>query len=118
MNYNNSKPIYQQIGDIMSEKILTGTWKPGERIPSVRELALSLEVNPNTVLKSFSFLEENEVIYKKRGIGYFVHAEGNKKIMAVKKAEFIKNRLPDFIKQMRLLEITLEEFKQFYLKQE
>ena len=72
MEFGDSNAIYLQIADQLSENILLRKWSPGDRIPSVRELAVSVEVNPNTVMRTFNYLQEKGIIYNKRGIGYFV----------------------------------------------
>ena len=101
MEFKDNKSIYLQIADLFCENILTKKWKEEERIPSVREIAVALEVNPNTAMRSFLFLEEKDVIYNKRGIGYFVSEDGYKKTLALRKEIFIKNELPEFFKTFK-----------------
>ena len=72
MQFRESQAIYLQIADFVCEKILLKEWKAEERIPAVRELAIQLEVNPNTVMRTYEFLQQQEIIYNQRGIGYFV----------------------------------------------
>ena len=72
MEFDQHKPIYLQIADAICERILTGIWPEGGRIPSVRECGISLEVNPNTVARSYDELSTDGIIHNKRGIGYFV----------------------------------------------
>lgn len=119
MDFDNSKPIYLQIVDFFYENILIRKWQEEERIPSVREIAMIVEVNPNTAIRAFTYLQEQEVIYNKRGIGYFVSKDGYNKVLNIKKKEFMEDTLPDVFKKMRLLEVTFEEVKssfQDYLK--
>jgi len=113
MEFKDNKSIYLQIADLFCENILTKKWKEDERIPSVREIAVALEVNPNTAMRSFLFMEEKEIIYNKRGIGYFVSKDGYKKTLALRKEIFIKNELPEFFKTLKLLKMTLNEIKEF-----
>ena len=113
MEFKDNKSIYLQIADLFCENILTKKWKEEERIPSVREIAVALEVNPNTAMRSFLFLEEKDVIYNKRGIGYFVSEDGYKKTLALRKEIFIKNELPEFFKTLKLLKMTINEIKEF-----
>ena len=80
MTYKTDKPIYLQIADYMCERMLQGVWKPDERIASVRELSVLLAVNPNTVVKSLEYLENRQIIFQKRGIGYFVESTGLQRI--------------------------------------
>ena len=114
MDFDNSKPIYLQIVDFFYEKILEEEWKPNERIPSVREVAMMVEVNPNTAIRAFTHLQELEVIYNKRGIGYFVAEDGLEAELRIKRKAFLEQTLPDVFKQMNLLNISLETLEEAY----
>lgn len=114
MDFNNSKPIYLQLVDFFYENILVRKWQEGERIPSVREVAVLVEVNPNTAIRAFNHLQELEVIYNKRGIGYFVAQDGYHKVLDIKRNEFKEVVLPDVFKKMRLLDVNFEEVKNLY----
>ena len=74
MEFRETQSIYLQIADYVCEKILLKEWPPGERIPSVRELAIQLEVNPNTVMRTYEFLQNESIIFNQRGIGFFAAA--------------------------------------------
>jgi GntR family transcriptional regulator len=112
MDFNNKKSIYLQIADFVCEQILLKKWE--DKIPSVRELAVSLEVNPNTVVKTYSFLEERNIIVMRRGIGYFLPDNARESAIDFKKHEFMTEDLPEILKVMDLLNISLEDFKQLY----
>ena len=71
MDFKNYKAIYLQIADRICDEILLGTYGEEERIPSVREYASVVEVNANTAMRAFDYLQSLQVIYNKRGIGYF-----------------------------------------------
>ncbi len=114
MDFDNGKPIYLQIVDFFYENILIERWLEEERIPSVREIAVMVEVNPNTAIRAFNHLQEQEVIYNKRGIGYFVSKNGYKTVLDIKKKEFMEETLPDVFKKMRLLDVNFEEVKKSY----
>nr|WP_299389042.1 GntR family transcriptional regulator [Allomuricauda sp.] len=114
MDFDNSKPIYLQIVDLFYENILMKTWQEGSRIPSVREVAMMVEVNPNTAIRAFNHLQDLEVIYNKRGIGYFVADNGYSKVLDIKRAEFMEQSLPDVFKKMTLLGISFEQLKNVY----
>ena len=114
MQFDKDKPIYAQIVDRIIENILQKKWKSEERIPSVRELAISLEVNPNTVVRSYNYLQDQGVIYNQRGIGYFVSYDGKEKAKQIKRSEFVEKELPYFFKTMQLLEMTMQEIKDKY----
>jgi len=114
MDFDNSKPIYLQLVDFFYENILVRKWQEGERIPSVREVAVMVEVNPNTAIRAFNHLQELNVIYNKRGIGYFVAEDGYHRVLEIKRNEFKEVVLPDVFKKMRLLDVNFEEVKNLY----
>jgi DNA-binding transcriptional regulator YhcF (GntR family) len=116
MEFKESQAIYLQIADHICEQILLDKWKPDDRIPSVRELAVQLEVNPNTVMRTCEYLQQYEIIYNKRGIGYFVAVGASKKVKQLKKERFLTNELPQFFRNIYLLDIELDELKTHYEK--
>ena len=89
MNFSNDKAIYVQIAERLSDEILAGKYKEDERIPSVREYAVLLEVNANTAVKAYDLLATDEIIYNKRGLGYFVSAGAKKQIKKTRKKEYV-----------------------------
>ncbi|MBI2729999.1 MAG: GntR family transcriptional regulator [Sphingobacteriales bacterium] len=111
MQFRESQAIYLQIADYVCEKILLKEWKLEERIPAVRELAVQLEVNPNTVMRTYEFLQGQEIIYNQRGIGYFVAATAVKNAMAYRKEEFMEKDLPKVFHNMFLLGMEMDELK-------
>ena len=116
MEFNENKAIYLQIADIVCENILTGKWVEDERIPSVREIAIELEVNPNTAVRAYTFLQEKNIIYIKRGIGYFVTQNGYAVTLELKKEEFLHEDIQVFFKKMELLKIPFKEVENLYNK--
>ena len=111
MKFTKPKAIYMQIADYLIETILAEELKGGDRIQSVREMAAQVEVNPNTVARTFSYLQEKEIIYNKRGVGYFVVDDALEKTKVLKKEAFIKQFLPQVFKMMELLGISFEDLK-------
>ena len=109
MEYSEHKPIYLQNVDLMQENILRGEWREEERIPSVREMGAIVGVNPNTIIRSYQLLEAQEIIYNKRGLGYFVKEGAVELIKESVRREFIANELPQFKAKARMLGITNEE---------
>lgn len=114
MEFRDDQAIYLQIADHFCENILMEKWNPGDRIPSVREMAVNIEVNPNTVMRTFNYLQEKGIIYNKRGIGYFVADDGKVKTNALKREDFIANELPRFFKTMSLLNLTMDDMNKYY----
>lgn len=114
MEFKKNQTIYMQIADFICENILTEKWAASNKIPSVRELASQIEVNPNTVMRSYSFLQEQGVIYNKRGIGFFVSEDADKMIKAMQRQSFIDTEIPEFAKRMKLLDISLSYIEKAY----
>ena len=111
MDFHGEKPIYLQIADVFCENILSGTLKADDRIPSVREYGAQIGVNPNTVMRVYEKLTADEIIYNKRGIGYFVSPDAREKIQAVQKAEFLEKEVPAILRKMELLGLDETIFK-------
>lgn len=103
MQFSETQAIYLQIADFVCEKILLKEWPPGERIPSVRELAIELEVNPNTVMRTYEFLQKEEIIFNQRGIGFFVSAAAVKQATQYRLEAFMEKDLPQVFRSMYLL---------------
>ena len=114
MIFTNDKAIYIQMADRLCDEILAGKYKDDDRIPSVREYAVMLEVNANTAVKAYDELSRANIIYNKRGLGYFVTPGAKKQILKERKQEFMKERLPELFRQMQLLDITLDDVAEAY----
>ncbi len=111
MQFRESIAIYLQIADYICERILLKQWKAGERIPAVRELAVQLEVNPNTVMRTFEFLQSQNIIYNQRGIGYFVSQDAMTHATNYRKTEFVEKELPIIFRNIYLLDMDIDELK-------
>ncbi len=116
MQFRDSTAIYLQIADYICERILLKQWKAGERIPAVRELAVQLEVNPNTIMRTVEFLQAQNIIYNQRGIGYFVGPDAIKNATQYRKSEFIEKELPNIFRNIYLLGMDVDELKPRYEK--
>ena len=114
MEFRERQAIYLQIGDYICENILRKEWGQGDRIPSIRELSVSMEVNPNTVMRTYSYLQERGIIFNKRGIGYFVAENAYEKTLELKKKSFIKRELPLLFNTMNLLDLSFEDLETIY----
>jgi GntR family transcriptional regulator len=111
MEFQNGKSIFLQIADTITEKVVSGEFPAGEKIPSVRELAAAMGVNPNTVMRTYSELQAMNIIENQRGIGYFVNPGAKTIILKDKKQEFFNKVLPEFLKQAALLGISADDLK-------
>lgn len=109
MDFNQQKPIYLQILDLISDRILSGEYGPGERIPSVREFGADLGVNPNTVMRTFERLTSDGIIFNKRGIGYFISQDASSIILGNERKAFMEEEVPKVAAKARLLGISPEE---------
>lgn len=114
MIFNNDKAIYLQIADRLCDEILAGRFIEDERIPSVREYAVTLQVNTNTAVKAYDELARDGIIYNKRGLGYFVTKGAAREIKKVRKADFVKNTLPEMFRQMKLLGFTIDDIIKYW----
>lgn len=111
MEFLENQPIYMQIADSFCENILLDKWKENERIPSVREVAVMMEVNPNTAMRAYVYLQDKEIIFNKRGIGYFVSKGGLAKAVQLKREEFIHKDMPTFFRTMKLLGFSCNDLE-------
>ncbi len=109
MEFNSNRPIYVQICDSICEQILSGHLEPDSRIPSVREYGAEIGVNPNTVMRSYEKLTNEGIIYNRRGIGYFISPDAKGIVLDSMRMEFIENELPQILKRMKLLGISMED---------
>lgn len=114
MEFKDNEAIYLQIAAFVSDQILMGKWPAGQKIPSVRDMAVELEVNPNTVMRSYEFLQGLEIVYNKRGLGLFVAEDGFDKVKAYRKENFVRQNLPELFKNMYLLDISIDEISLQY----
>lgn len=114
MNFKENKAIYLQIADRICDEVLLDKYKEDERIPSVREYAAIVEVNFNTVMRSYEYLQSLEVIYNKRGIGYFVSPNAKESILTERKRDFVKEDAENFFRQIYTLKIPIEEIVEMY----
>lgn len=114
MDFRQNQPIYLQIAEYVCEQILLEKWKLGEKIISIRDIAVQMEVNPNTVQRAYDFLQQKEIITNKRGIGYFTEEDAMTRIRAFRKEQFLENELPALFRNLYLLDISLDELKEPY----
>ena len=114
MEFRDNQAVYLQIVEYVCEQILLKNWKLEEKILSIRELAVELEVTPNTVQRSYDFLQQMDIISNQRGIGLFVEKDAIKKILIYKKSQFVEKELPVLFRNMLLLKMDLKEIEAKY----
>ena len=111
MRLDTTQAMCLQSADHVCDQVQLQHWPPEGKVPSVRELAVTLEVNPNTVMRSYDYLQQQGIIYTKRGLGYYVSEDAIRKITALRREQFLQEELPQFFKKMFLLSIELDELK-------
>lgn len=114
MNFKESKPIYLQIADRICDEILQGRYAEGDRIPSVRDYAATVEVNANTAMRSYDFLQSRHIIRMRRGIGYFVEQGAPERIRTFRRETFMNEELYDFFRQACSIGLTADELAGLY----
>lgn len=114
MDFKETPAIYLQISEYVCEQILLKKWNLGDKIISIRDLAIIMEVNPNTVQRAYDFLQQRDIIINKRGVGYFIDNDAMDRILAFRREQFMKNELPVFLKNMYLLKIDIKDLKPLF----
>ena len=114
MNFKDNKAIYLQIADRIGDQILAGTLTPDGKVPSVRELAAEIEVNANTVARTYEYLQQSGIIYTKRGLGYFVSPDAQEKIVTTRRNQLMQDEMDYFLGQLKAVGITPAELQQLY----
>lgn len=107
VNYDGNRPIYQQIIEQVEHWIASDHWQQNEKVPSVRQLAEDMEVNPTTIQRAYSVLEQKEILISQRGIGKFVTNRTEK--ISDLRLRLIEAHLAAFITQLRKLNLTQNE---------
>lgn len=114
MNFKETKSIYLQIADRIADEILQGKYGEGERIPSVREYAAEVEVNVNTMVRSYERLQQEGIIFNRRGLGYFVADGAKDTIRKRQRNEFVEETLPELFATMDRLGISIDQITEIY----
>ena len=114
MIFRDNLSIYLQIAERICDEILENKFPSGERIPSIREYAALVEVNANTVVRSYEWLQQQEIIFNKRGIGYYVSPEGKYRIKEIRRKRFFDDELTLFFNRLSTLGISVAEIDAQY----
>ena len=105
-NFDNERPIYIQLVEMIRIDIVSGKFKKGQKLPSVRELALMMKVNPNTMQKALVELENEKLIYTERTNGKYVTE--NKELIENAKKELAQEKVNDYLKSMQDIGINYD----------
>ncbi|MBR2931547.1 MAG: GntR family transcriptional regulator [Rikenellaceae bacterium] len=114
MQFDNTQPIWAQIYELLLTHIADGEWREEERVASVRELGATLAVNPNTVMRAYERATDEQLIYNRRGIGYFVSVGARERAATLLRERFEREQLPSIFRSMQRVGITAEEFVSLY----
>lgn len=107
--WSDGQPIYRQLRDLVVERILDGALAEGDPLPSVRQVAADLRVNPITVLKSYQQLVDEELVEKRRGIGMFVNAGARARLLAAERQRFLADEWPRVAATVKRLGLDARE---------
>ena len=107
--WNDAQPIYRQIRDRVVAMILDGVLKPGEALPSVRNVASESRVNPLTVLKAYQYLVDEKLVETRRGLGMFVNEGARDLLLQAERQRFLDEEWPKIRATIRRLGLSAEE---------
>ncbi|MBD5345613.1 MAG: GntR family transcriptional regulator [Bacteroides sp.] len=114
MDFQEIKPIYLQIADKIMDDILAGIYTEQSRIPSVREYAASVEVNANTVMRTYDYLSQRNILFNRRGIGFFVETGAKEHILEMRRATFFASEAKFFMGRLASFGITPDQLRDMY----
>ena len=100
MDFQSEKPIYIQVAEIIEREVLKGNIKANEQVPSTTDFTKIYQINPATSMKGLNLLVEEGILYKKRGLGFFVSEEGKGIILNKRRKDFFNEFLPNFIEEI------------------
>ena len=112
MIYHSDKALFVKIAERLCDDILADRYREGDRVPSVRELAAEYEVNANTALRAFEVLQRDDILQQQRGVGMQVARGAKRKILNARKKEFLEHEMPDFLRRLQLVGLTIDDVSQ------
>jgi len=114
MDFKPSYPIYLQVADFICEQLLKNELRNGDKLPALKDLAVTTSVNPNTVIKGLGYLVDNDILTTQRGVGYFLTANARDLTLQLKRRQFIDEVLPGVFASMDLLGLDLDELRRIH----
>lgn len=108
-DWNNNAPIYRQLKDRIVAMLLDGLLKPGDALPSVRQIAADFQLNPITVLRAYQELADATLVEKRRGIGMYVTDGALEKLIVSERERFLREEWPQMLERIRRLGMNMEE---------
>lgn len=107
--FDEGQPIFQQIAEIIEDDILNGTYSEDDQIMSIAQFASTFQVNPATAVKGVALLVNEEILYKKRGLGMYVSADAKEKIKDKRRERFYSELVLKLLEEAEKLELTTED---------
>lgn len=109
INFDNEKPIFQQIAEGIEDAVITGAFQEESQIPSITEISVQYKINPATALKGINILVDEDVVYKKRGVGMFVAKGAREKLRQKRRSTFFKSYIETMLAEADRLDFTRDE---------
>ncbi|MFZ6875485.1 GntR family transcriptional regulator [Undibacterium sp. Di27W] len=109
VNWNDQTPIYRQLKQRVLGMMLDGLLKPGDALPSVRQVAAEYQLNPITVLKAYQELVDEELVEKRRGVGMYMTEAALDKLLANERQRFIEEEWPAMLERIRRLGLDVQQ---------
>jgi DNA-binding transcriptional regulator YhcF (GntR family) len=114
MEFRPNYPIYLQVADFITGGLLKGDWRDGDKLPALKDLAVTTSVNPNTVIKALAWLADNGILTTQRGVGYFFTRDARALTLDLKRREFVEEILPAVFADMELLGLGIEDLRRIH----
>ncbi|CAN7424309.1 GntR family transcriptional regulator [Pseudoduganella sp. LjRoot289] len=107
--WNDNAPIYRQLKERVLGMMLDGLLKPGDALPSVRQIAADYQLNPITVSKAYQELVDESLVEKRRGLGMYVTEGAPEKLLATERERFVREEWPAMVERIRRLGLDIEQ---------
>jgi len=109
IQWSDGAPIYRQLKERVIAMMLDGLLKPGDALPSVRQVAAEYQLNPITVSRAYQELADEALVEKRRGLGMYVTEEASKKLLASERERFLQEEWPLVLERIQRLGLTTEQ---------
>lgn len=109
LDLNSDKSIYIQIAESIENEILLGNLKEGDQAPSTNQFAKVYQINPATAGKGLNILVEEEILFKKRGLGMFIAEGARERILKKRQSAFFRETIPEILREAERLELNIED---------
>jgi GntR family transcriptional regulator len=116
MEFKPNYPIYLQVADYITGGLLKGDWHDGDKLPALKDLAVTTSVNPNTVIKALAWLVDQSILTTQRGVGYFFTEKARALTLELKRRQFVEEVLPAVFADMDLLGLGIEDLRRIHGK--